>query len=113
MTKPPICPVCNEKSKLVDERFNKKYACCGLWSWGGKPLTDRETHNARIAAHNSFDPLWKTGFMRRGKAYALLAKLLNVKEREAHMSIMPKELALQVPAAVKQIWVKCEEGEGL
>jgi hypothetical protein len=99
----PVCPRCGEQSVIVDNRFNKKYACCGLWSWGEKPLVDAETHLARQAAHAAFDSLWLAKTMSRGKAYEALSIALGVPEREAHMAIMSKELARQVPQAVAKI----------
>lgn len=109
----PVCPRCGEQSVIVDNRFNKKYACCGLWSWGEKPLVDAETHLARQAAHAAFDSLWLDKTMSRGKAYKALSIALGVPEREAHMAIMSKELARQVPQAVAKIrnlwWGKSDE----
>ena len=77
--------------------------CCGLWSWGGKPLVDRETHQARKAAHKAFDPLWKKEGLDRGVAYSLLAEHLGISVDECHMASMDSETARRVPDIVEII----------
>lgn len=41
-------------------------------------VADAELRRWRSRAHEAFDPLWKEGAMRRGQAYAWLAKTLGV-----------------------------------
>jgi hypothetical protein len=78
--------------------------CCDLWSWGDKPLVDRETHEARKAAHDAFDPLWKTGTMTRAEAYAALRRVTGLSEKNCHMAKMSAKRASYIPAAVARIW---------
>lgn len=99
----PVCPTCGNRATLLDDRFNRKYGCCGLWSWGGKPLVDAETHRARQAAHEAFDRIWKKGVMSRSAAYAELANRLGVPEPEAHMSVMSAETARRVPPIAQEM----------
>jgi len=84
--------------------WGTRHDCCGLWSWGNKPLADAETHAARRAAHQAFDPLWASGRLKRGEAYAALSWATGWKQSDCHMMHMPKERALQVPVAVRKIW---------
>ena len=86
-------------------RYGVRHAHCGLWSWDGKPLADRITHDARIAAHNAFDTLWKGAYrlMGRGSAYKLLRAELGLTKAECHMASMDAETARRVPGAVARI----------
>lgn len=84
-------------------RFGERHDCCGLWSWGGAPLVDRETHDARTAAHEAFDPLWKSQGMTRRKAYKMLAVELELLPQNCHIKLMDAETARRVPAAVARM----------
>lgn len=46
-TPAPICPSCGQPAKERMTRYGVRHDCCGLWSWGGKPLVDAATHAAR------------------------------------------------------------------
>lgn len=102
----PICPECGQHAKRSVTKFGLRHDCCGLWSWGNKPLADRETHEARKEAHRIFDKLWQSGRMSRGQAYRALAAETGWPESECHMMHMPKERALLVPEHAKSIWRK-------
>ncbi|MFC3206851.1 zinc-finger-containing protein [Aquamicrobium soli] len=84
-------------------KWGDRNDCCGLWSWGDKQLVDAETHEARKAAHDAFDPLWQSGRISRSEAYRELRRALQISEKSCHMARMKKELALQVPSAVERI----------
>ena len=101
----PVCPTCGQPAQATTTRFGVRHDCCDLWSWDGKPLVDRATHNARIAAHNAFDPLWKGAYRQisRGTAYKLLRAELGLTKAECHMASMDATTARQVPAAVERI----------
>jgi hypothetical protein len=43
-------------------------------------LANAELREWKKKAHAAFDPIWKSGEMSRGKAYALLAKAMGVNE---------------------------------
>lgn len=83
-----ICPVCGDQVRPVTTRYGLRHACCGLWSWGGAPLVDRDTHDARKAAHAAFDPIWKSGHMSRSQAYAELARRMGLHPKDCHMKLM-------------------------
>lgn len=103
-TRAPKCPKCGDRAKVVDRRFNVKFACCGLWSWGAHPLVSADTHAARQAAHRAFDPLWKSRRLTRNRAYYLLSERLGISRADCHMKLMDRETAERVPDAVTQIW---------
>lgn len=98
------CPKCGEKPVRTETRFGPRLDCCGLWAWGNHPLADRDTHEARKAAHAAFDPIWKSRTLGRGQAYAMLAEAMGMTTKECHMKLMTAEQAQRVPAIAKQIW---------
>ena len=100
----PVCPSCGKAAERQATRYGVRHACCGLHSWDGKPLVDEATHRARRKAHDAFDHLWKSGAVRRKRAYALLREELGITSAECHMALMPRELAERVPLAVDRIW---------
>lgn len=57
------------------------------------------TRMARSAAHAAFDPLWKSGKMRRSQAYKWLAERLGIPASETHISWMDAATAKRVVAA--------------
>ena len=101
--KAPICPECGKPAAATTTRYGVRHDCCGLWSWGGSPLVDARTHEARSAAHEAFDPLWKDGLLGRREAYGLLANELGIPRDHCHMKLMDRETAEAVPGAVYAI----------
>lgn len=101
----PICPVCGlealRRDCEFDGRVNVRHYCCGMRSWGWKPLQDHETLLARRAAHAAFDPIWALRIMRRRYAYAWLAKQTGIPLPRCHMSLMTREQAESVVAACR------------
>jgi hypothetical protein len=98
-----FCPTCGSAPQRTDTRYGLRLDCCGLWAWGEHPLADRDTHEARKAAHAAFDPLWKSGKLRRGYAYKLLAETMGLTRDECHMKLMTAEQARKVPAIAAEI----------
>lgn len=99
---PVTCPECGKQAAERVTQYGIRSECCGLHSWDRHPLVSQETHDARRAAHQSFDTLWPE-FMSRSQAYKILAAELGITRKECHMKLMPLDLALQVPAAVVKI----------
>lgn len=95
---PVFCPECQMEAHSVQTAWGIRHECCGLWSWGGKPLVDRRTHEARKAAHEAFDRIWKEGLMSRSAAYAAMRKALRLTEARAHMSFMDAGTARRAAA---------------
>jgi hypothetical protein len=54
-------------------------------------LANAELRTWKIRAHAAFDPLWKTGGMGRSDAYALMAELLHIEPRAAHIGMFDVE----------------------
>lgn len=50
-------------------------------------LANSELRLAKMFAHRSFDPLWKTGQMNRSKAYRWLARQLDIDASECHIGM--------------------------
>lgn len=100
---PLACPKCGGKPAQHATKYGVRSNCCGLWSWNGAPLVDAATHEARRVAHAAFDQLWKTGFMQRGMAYAMLAHRMGVTKEDCHMKLMNEATALRVPVIVARI----------
>lgn len=57
-----------------------------------------ELAKARIAAHNAFDPLWKSGLFNRGVAYEWLASELGIPVAKCHMILFDVEQCRRVVA---------------
>ena len=98
-----MCPKCGLKPVKTMTRFGQRLDCCGLWAWGDHPLADRETHEARKAAHAAFDPIWRNGLMSRGKAYKMLAQEMGLTREQCHMKLMTAEQAIRVPTIAGNI----------
>lgn len=97
MTEPPSCPRCGTDAEPTMTRYGIRHDCCGLWSWGGAPLADARTHEARKVAHVAFDKVWQCGATSRDIAYAMLAKRLKIPLAECHIKLMSAEMAERIP----------------
>jgi hypothetical protein len=99
-----ICPYCSEPAELVtgkevyphrpDLRDNPIYRCApcdahvGCHPGTTNPLGRLANANLRklkMAAHAVFDPLWKSGGMKRKEAYKWLASRLEIRPSECHI----------------------------
>lgn len=103
MNKVPTCPTCGQPAKPTNTRYGVRHDCCGLHSWGGKPLVSPETHAARSRAHAVFDPLWQSRLMTRKEAYKRLAEKMGMSRRKCHIALMDEATALRVPMLVVEI----------
>jgi len=103
--KHPKCPLCGEKAAFERTPHGPRHDCCGLWSWGFKPLVGIEVHRARRAAHVAFDTLWRGRgrILTRSTAYYHLASKLGLTRDQCHMARMDLETARAVPGAVSRI----------
>lgn len=97
---PPKCPKCGRTAMTVRTQYGPRHQCCGMHSWRGKPLVDKETHDLRREAHAAIDPLWQSGKMRRSFVYQTLARLMRITGEECHIAQMnPVELRLVIELA--------------
>ncbi len=83
----------------MHKHYGLKHECCGLWSWGGKPLVGRATHRARQAAHAALDILYDNGW-ERDDVYTWLAGELGLPEPDTRMSLMDAVTAQSVVGIV-------------
>ncbi len=92
------CPECIGGDLILrDSKYGLFYGCehfpaCrgkhGAHKETGEPFgkpADKETREWRIRAHSSFDKLWKSGKVKRKKAYSILSELMGMKEGKAHI----------------------------
>lgn len=112
------CPYCDKPARLVrgnaiyptrPDLFHKRFwqcAPCGAYVGchqnTDKPLgrlANTVLRAAKIAAHASFDPLWKSGELSRTEAYLWLAAKLNISAANCHIGMMDVEDCKRVMAA--------------
>lgn len=98
-----VCTKCGSEARKSMTSYGPRHDCCGLWSWGNKPLADRETHEARKAAHVAFDLIWHRRMTTRGDAYRRLQAKLGLSSDACHMAVMDAATARRVPAAAASI----------
>lgn len=98
-----ICPKCGKEAYWQKTKYGMRHSCCGLWSWGGAPLVDKDTHEARKAAHEAFDVIWKEYGYSRSVAYEMLADDLKLTRNDCHMKLMDAETAKKVPEIAEAI----------
>lgn len=87
---------------LRNSRYGKFYGCTrwpdckgahGAHQGDGRPLgtpADRETKQARIAAHDAFDRYWRGRMMPRKEAYRRLAAALGIDRSKCHIGMFDR-----------------------
>lgn len=111
----PKCPYCGKPSEKATGKQvyphrrdlqNKRFWLCapcdayvgchvGTWKPFGR-LANPALRAAKIAAHNAFDPLWKSGWMSRASAYKWLAERLGINRDRCHIGLFDVPLCEQV-----------------
>ncbi|MGP9819243.1 hypothetical protein ACTZWW_04440 [Salinarimonas sp. NSM] len=132
----PTCPSCGKPAEERRTRYGVRHSCCGLHSWGGRPLVSQAVHDARQRAHAAFDPLWQraeeayqlaepAGPERdqavkrirrtaRNRAYEYISHVTGMPEPECHMSAQDdlaklaaiEAVALGASPAIVRAWWK-------
>lgn len=80
-------------------KYGIKYQCpvqgCTVACWDGSTSTpvDIRTRKARIAAHDSFDAIWKSGMFKRKEAYRRLSEYLKINPKDCHIGMFDLETA--------------------
>lgn len=97
----PICPMCGEAARITATQYGPRASCCGLHSWGLKPLVDPDTRRARNAAHAAFDPLWQHRVFSRDEAYRRLSMAMGLSSPECHIAQMSVDQADRVVEIVR------------
>jgi hypothetical protein len=97
-----ICPYCGRQAKFVDSKviygrsYGMIYLCkdcdayVGVHKGTDKPLgrlADKELRYWKMAAHDAFDPLWKSKSMKRNQAYKWLAGCMGLRPEETHIGM--------------------------
>lgn len=94
-----ICPIHNCSLAAHDTKYGIRFQCpmagCTVVCWDGSTSTpaDYETRQARMAAHDVFDHLWKSGLFTRKEAYKKLSKYLNIPARYTHIGLFDEKTA--------------------
>lgn len=59
-------------------------------------LANGDLRHKRILAHKAFDPLWKSGRMKKWQAYAWLQAMLGLNEEQTHIAKFSEYMCDQV-----------------
>jgi hypothetical protein len=127
----PTCIECGKVGRLVDGRavypdrrdLHDKffYKCaCGAYV-GCHPGTMKAlgfpagslTRAARGQAHEAFDPLWRSGRIKRDFAYRWLAAKLGIPGSQCHMSWFDAETCKRVVEAVPSLIAEAPKGPSI
>ncbi|MCF8017802.1 MAG: DUF3268 family zinc-finger domain-containing protein [Vallitaleaceae bacterium] len=97
-----FCPYCGSQAEYADSKvvygrsYGMIYLCrqcdayVGVHKGTDKPLgrlADKELRYWKMAAHEAFDPIWKSRRMRRNDAYTWLAERMGLKPEETHIGM--------------------------
>ncbi len=118
----PRCPYCGNGARLVTgtviyphrpdlapKNFYLCAACdayCGCHPNTTTPLgrlANAQLRAAKQRAHSAFDPVWKSGDMRRSAAYAWLAEQLAIPARECHIGMFDVDQCAAVIDACRRL----------
>jgi len=112
-----ICPYCGCDSEYVDSSciYGKSYgmiylcakcdAYCGVHVGTDKALgrlANKELRYWKKQAHLYFDVLWKSGKMRRSKAYWWLSNELGIRKKYTHIGMFSVETCKRVVELSKE-----------
>lgn len=119
-----ICDYCGKDAILVTGKdlYPHRPDLYGVRAWQCKPckasvgchknskknaplgrLANSELKKLKMDAHAAFDPLWKSGKMRRKEAYALLANKLSIEINKCHIGMFNEEMCRRVVEACKNL----------
>ena len=122
-----VCPYCHRAAELVtgaviyphrpDLLHRRFWRCepCGAYVGCHRPnrrlglkgveplgrLANAELRRERNRAHAAFDPLWQSGSLERGAAYAWLADAIGVTPENMHIGMLDVDGCRAVVAAVR------------
>ncbi|MEN6487272.1 MAG: DUF3268 family zinc-finger domain-containing protein [Smithella sp.] len=97
-----ICPYCGREAEYRDSKiiygrsYGMIYICrpcdayVGVHKGTDKPLgrlANKELRYWKTAAHDAFDPLWRSGRMKRNEAYKWLAERMGLSKKETHIGM--------------------------
>lgn len=115
---PMKCPYCGSKARRMTGKeiyphrtklWKRKFMAClpceawvGCHDTGGhkwKPfgqLANKALRSLRMRAHDSFDRLWKEGFLLRWRAYEWLSAEMGIDTKETHIGMFDEEQCRRV-----------------
>ena len=116
-----ICPYCkSENIKIISETdvYGREYKGRKIIACGNYPacdsyvgthddgtalgrLANKELRLAKKEAHNTFDRLWKSKEMSRGKAYQMLSDFLEIDSKYTHIGMFSVETCKKIIEWVK------------
>ncbi len=114
------CPYCGSPVLFVDSKlvYGKSYgmgyvcsrypecdAYVGAHRNGGAPmgtLANSKLRTLRMHAHRIFDPLWKSGKMKRPIAYRLMRTLMDLPKAECHIGMMDDKRCKEFIGKIKE-----------
>ena len=116
----PVCDYCNRPAQLVGgdtiyphrpDLYSKQFWYCsdcaawvGVHAGGTRPLgrlANKELRLAKMRAHSAFDPMYRSGTMKRNSAYKWLADTLGIPRSECHIGMMGPDMCGRVVEACK------------
>ncbi len=110
----PLCIECAKIAKKVEgsqvyphraDLHSQTYWLCECGAYCGSHAESEEplgypagpiTRQARRSAHAAFDPLWKTGRIKRKQAYMWLSAVMGLHKDACHIGMMTTEQASRV-----------------
>lgn len=120
------CPYCNREAKLVTgdvvyphrpDLYTKNFWLCepceafvGCHPGTLRPLGTLATktlRQLRLAAHNAFDPIWKSRKLKRKEAYQWLAKEMGIDVKRCHISQFNEaecEQVVELSNGLMEVW---------
>lgn len=112
-----LCDYCGRPAELVDskvvyggEGYGDIYLCRGCDAYVGvhkgtdRPLgrlANAELRKYKRAVHAQFDPIWKSGRMRRSDAYNWLAQKMGIPSSETHIGMFDVERCRQALQVIR------------
>lgn len=112
---PVLCPYCDMLACLVsgEDIYPHRPELAAKLFWQCKPcrayvgchpktetplgrLANAELRKAKMAAHDAFDPKWKSGVMKRKAAYFWLSKQMHMAFADCHIGMFDVEQCKQV-----------------
>lgn len=76
-------------------------------------MANRETRYWRKMAHKTFDPLWKSGIMKRQTAYKKVSQALKIDSGDAHIGMFTVDQCKTVIALANEIQALRAKKEGV
>ena len=119
-----MCPTHQKRMRRCDTQYGLLFICdevgCDIRCWAG-PYTspaDSETRALRSECHKPFDPLWRMEYgpfhsyekgarnskrKKRGRAYAWLARAMQIELAQAHFGLFDKQQCMEATEKIEAL----------